>query len=186
MTIANSKSPLHPFDPEIERTRRGIQQGIRRLMANGENNGQILIDGQNPSAPGIRQEPPTPATGIIILPDLQNHQQQPIRTVQDYLVEDLEGLNPAVIIPEFEVEHFELKLVMFNMLNTLGQFGGTPHENARQHLKSFMEICNPLKIHGVFNDVLKLKLFPYSLKDKANAWLSNLPPGSFQSWTELW
>ncbi|KAK8540256.1 hypothetical protein V6N12_046544 [Hibiscus sabdariffa] len=71
------------------------------------------------------------------------------------------------------------------MLNTLGQFGGSPAENARQHLKSFLEICNSFKIHGVSNDVLKLKLFPYSLTDKARAWLNNLQPGSLQSWTEL-
>ncbi|KAK8563363.1 hypothetical protein V6N12_035511 [Hibiscus sabdariffa] len=98
---------------------------------------------------------------------------------------DLEGLNPAVTIPEFEVKHFDLKPVMFNMLNTLGQFGGSPAENARQHLKPFLEIYNSFKIHGVSNNVLKLKLFPYSLRDKAKAWLNNLPPGSFQSWTEL-
>ncbi|KAK8974683.1 hypothetical protein V6N11_013149 [Hibiscus sabdariffa] len=76
--------------------------------------------------------------------------------------EDLEVLNPAVTMPEFEAEHFELKPVM-NMLNTLGQFGGSPNENARQHLKSFLEICNSFKIHGFSNDVLKLKLFPYSI-----------------------
>ncbi|KAK9029002.1 hypothetical protein V6N11_026132 [Hibiscus sabdariffa] len=99
--------------------------------------------------------------------------------------EDLEGLNPAVTMPEFEAEHFELKPVMFNMLNTLGQFGGTLTENARQHLKSFLEICNSFKIHGVSNDVLKLKLFPYSLRDKAKTWLNNLQPGSLQSWTQL-
>ncbi|KAK9043215.1 hypothetical protein V6N11_071562 [Hibiscus sabdariffa] len=58
-------------------------------------------------------------------------------------------------------------------------------ENARQHLKSFLEICNSFKIHGVSNDVLKLKLFPYSLRDKAKAWLNNLLSGSLQSWTEL-
>ncbi|KAK8510302.1 hypothetical protein V6N12_073373 [Hibiscus sabdariffa] len=115
----------------------------------------------------------------------QNNQQQPARTVRDYLAEDLDGLNPTVTIPEFEAKHFELKPVMFNMLNTLGQFGGSPAENARQHLKSFLEICNSFKMYGVSNDVLKLKLFPYSLRDKAKDWLNNLPSGSFQSWTEL-
>ncbi|KAL4355342.1 hypothetical protein GQ457_06G011720 [Hibiscus cannabinus] len=75
--------------------------------------------------------------------------------------------------------------MIFNMLNTLGQFGDTPNENARQHLKSFLEICNSFKIHGVSNDVLKLKLFPYSLRDKAKTWLNNLQPGSLQSWTQL-
>ncbi|KAL4378405.1 hypothetical protein GQ457_02G026910 [Hibiscus cannabinus] len=74
---------------------------------------------------------------------------------------------------------------MFNMLNTLGQFGGTPNAIARHHLKSFFEICNSFKIHGVSNDVLKLKLFPYSLRDKGKTWLNNLQPGSLQSWTQL-
>ncbi|KAL4301765.1 hypothetical protein GQ457_10G007820 [Hibiscus cannabinus] len=106
-------------------------------------------------------------------------------TVRDYLAEDLEGLNPVVTIPEFEDENFELKPVMFNMLNTLGQFGGSPAGNARQHIMSFLEICNSFKIHGVSNDVLKLNLFPYSLRDKAKAWMNNLPPGSFQSLIEL-
>ncbi|KAL4302829.1 hypothetical protein GQ457_10G012960 [Hibiscus cannabinus] len=74
---------------------------------------------------------------------------------------------------------------MFNMINTLGQFGGTPNENARQHVKYFLEICNSFKIPGDSNDVLKLKLFPYSLRDKAKTWLNNLQAGSLQSWTQL-
>ncbi|KAL4339900.1 hypothetical protein GQ457_08G023860 [Hibiscus cannabinus] len=154
-------------------------------MANGKNHGQNPIDGQNPPASAIRQKPPAPTVGIIVLPVPQNHQQQPMRNVRDYLAEDLDGLNHAVTIIEFEAEHFELKLVMFNLLDTLGQFGGTPHENIRQHLKSFLEICNSFKIHGVSNDVHKMKLFPYSLRDKAKAWLDNLTPSSLQTWTDL-
>ncbi|KAL4269636.1 hypothetical protein GQ457_HM001290 [Hibiscus cannabinus] len=49
------------------------------------------------------------------------NQQLPARTVRDYLTDGLEGLNPAVTMPDFEAEHFKLKPVMFNMLNTLGQ-----------------------------------------------------------------
>ncbi|KAK8676206.1 hypothetical protein V6N13_034258 [Hibiscus sabdariffa] len=142
-------------------------------------------NGNNCQHPVDEQDPPAPAGRAIVPPIPQNNQQQPVMTVCDYLAEDLEGLNHAVTIPEFEAEHFELKSVMFNMLNTLDQFGGSPAENARQHLKSFLEICNSFKIHGVSNDVLKLKLFPYSLRDKAKAWMNNLPPGSLQSWTEL-
>ncbi|KAL4290589.1 hypothetical protein GQ457_14G000120 [Hibiscus cannabinus] len=82
------------------------------------------------------------------------------------MAEDLDVLNLAVVILEFEAEQFELKPMMFNMLNTLGQFGGIPHDNARHHLQSFFEICNSFKIHGVSNDVLKMNLFPYSLMDK--------------------
>ncbi|KAL4388774.1 hypothetical protein GQ457_09G018370 [Hibiscus cannabinus] len=101
-------------------------------------NDQDQIDEQDPR----RQNPPALASRAIVPTILHHNQQQPVKTVRDYLAEDLEGLNPVVTIPEFEVEHFELKLVMFNMLNTLGQFGGSPIKNARQHLKSFLEICN--------------------------------------------
>ncbi|KAK9033953.1 hypothetical protein V6N11_050132 [Hibiscus sabdariffa] len=123
---ANPRGPLFDFDPEIERTQRNLKRRIRRLMEGNRNNGQQPADGQ-----GL----PAQADGAIAPPIPQNNQQPPVRTVRDYLAEDLEGLNPAVTMPEFEAEHFELKPVMFNMLNTLGQFGGSPTENARQHLK---------------------------------------------------
>ncbi|KAL4368750.1 hypothetical protein GQ457_05G020490 [Hibiscus cannabinus] len=174
MTRANPKGPRFDYDSELERTQRRLKKEIRNLM--NKNNGQQPADGQ---------ELPARADGVIAPPAPQMNQQMPARTVRDYLAEDLEGLNPAVTMPDFEAEHFELKPVMFNMLNTLGQFGGTPNENARQHVRSFLEICNSFKIHGVSNDVLKLKLFPYSLRDKAKTWLNNLQPGSLQSWTQL-
>ncbi|KAL4298081.1 hypothetical protein GQ457_12G000120 [Hibiscus cannabinus] len=176
MTRANPRGPRFDFDPKIERTQKQLKRRIRGLMNGNRNNGQQPADGQ---------ELPARADGVIAPPAPQMDQQLSARTVRDYLAEDLEGLNPAVTMPDFEAEHFELKPVMFNMLNTLGQFGGTPNENARQHVKSFLEICNSFKIHGVSNDVLKLKLFPYSLRDKAKTWLNNLQPGSLQSWTQL-
>ncbi|KAK9020710.1 hypothetical protein V6N11_010727 [Hibiscus sabdariffa] len=176
MTRANPRGPRFDLDPEIERTQKQLKRRIKDLMEVNRNNSQPPADGRNI---------PAQADGVILPPAQQMNQQLPARTVRDYLAEDLEGLNPAVTMPEFEAEHFELKPVMFNMLNTLGQFGGTPNENARQHVKSFLEICNSFKIHGVSNDVLKLKLFPYSLRDKAKTWLNNLQPGSLQSWTQL-
>ncbi|KAK9003784.1 hypothetical protein V6N11_018681 [Hibiscus sabdariffa] len=148
------------------------------------NNDQNPVDGQNPSTAINRQQPPAQGAGQI-MPPAQVNNQQPARSVRDYLAEDLEGLNPAVVILEFEAEHFEVKPVMFNMLHTIGQFGGSPVENARQHLKSFLEICTSFKIQGVSNDILKLKLFPYLLRDKTKAWWNNLPPDSYQSWIEL-
>ncbi|KAK8600621.1 hypothetical protein V6N12_050474 [Hibiscus sabdariffa] len=122
---ANPRGLIYELDPEIERTRRELRQRARVIMQG--NNGQNPIDGQEQP----RQNPPAQAGRAIVPPIPQNNQQQPVRTVRDYLAEDLEGLNPAVTIPEFEAEHFELKPVMFNMLNTLGQFGGSPAENAR-------------------------------------------------------
>ncbi|KAL4376899.1 hypothetical protein GQ457_02G027530 [Hibiscus cannabinus] len=69
-------------------------------------------------------------------------------------------LNHAVIIPDFEAVHFTLKPVMFDMLNTIWKYGESLNENARQHLKSFLEVCNSFKIQRVSNDVLRMRLFP--------------------------
>ncbi|KAK8557127.1 hypothetical protein V6N13_035231 [Hibiscus sabdariffa] len=127
--LANPRGPRLDLDPEIERTQKQLKRRIRRLMEH--NNGQPPGDGQ-----GL----PAQADGAIAPPIPSINQQPPARTVRDYLAEDLEGLNPAVTMPEFEAEHFELK---------------------------------------------PLKLFPYSLRDKAKTWLNNLQPGSLQSWTQL-
>ncbi|KAK8698107.1 hypothetical protein V6N13_114238 [Hibiscus sabdariffa] len=135
MTRANLRGPRFDFDPEIERTQKQLKRRIRDLMEVNRNNGQPPADGQNLHAQ---------ADGVILPPAQQMNQQLPARTIRDYLAEDLEGLNPAVTMPEFEAEHFELKPVMFNMLNTLGQFEGTPNENARQHpgsLQSWTQLC---------------------------------------------
>jgi hypothetical protein len=41
------------------------------------------------------------------------------------------------------------------------------------------------KFKNVENDIVKLKLFPFSLKGKAKDWLFSLPNGSINSWDNL-
>ncbi|KAL4311762.1 hypothetical protein GQ457_01G020930 [Hibiscus cannabinus] len=107
------------------------------------------------------------------------------RAIRDHLTPILDDLNPGIVAPEIQAAHFELKPVMFNMLNSIGQFGGSPHEDARQHIRAFLEVCDSFRQQGVHEDVLKLKLFPYSLRDRARAWLSGVPAGSLESWADL-
>ncbi|KAK8632605.1 hypothetical protein V6N13_072995 [Hibiscus sabdariffa] len=60
------------------------------------------------------------------------------RAICDHLAPMLDDLNPGILAPEIQAAHFELKHVMFNMLNSIGQFGGSPHEDARQHIRAFL------------------------------------------------
>ncbi|KAK5845657.1 hypothetical protein PVK06_001857 [Gossypium arboreum] len=48
-----------------------------------------------------------------------------------------------------------------------------------------MEVSDSFKIAGVTEDALRLKLFPYSLRDRERAWLNSLPPSSISTWQEL-
>ena len=71
------------------------------------------------------------------------------------------------------------------MLQTVGQFSGMPTEDPHLHLRLFMEVSDSFKLPGVTEEALRLKLFPYSLRDRARAWLNSLPPDSMASWNDL-
>ncbi|XP_024021733.1 uncharacterized protein LOC112091705 [Morus notabilis] len=74
---------------------------------------------------------------------------------------------------------------MFQMLQTVGQFSGIATEDAHLHLGQFMKVCDTFKLAGVTEDALRLKLFPYSLRDRARVWLNSLPPDSVATWDDL-
>ena len=41
------------------------------------------------------------------------------------------------------------------------------------------------RVNGVPNDAIRLRLFPFSLKDRAKEWLNSLPSGSISDWATL-
>ncbi|KAL5547351.1 hypothetical protein UlMin_007038 [Ulmus minor] len=94
-------------------------------------------------------------------------------------------MNTGIVRPEITANHFEFKPMMFQMLQTVGQFSGLPHEDPHLHLKQFLEVASNFKIPGVADDAFRLRLFPYSLKDRAKVWLNSLEPNSVTSWNGL-
>ena len=65
------------------------------------------------------------------------------------------------------------------------EFTELPHEDLNAHILNFLEVCDTVKYNGVSDDVIRLQLFPFSLKDKAKHWLTAKPPDSITSWDEL-
>ena len=63
-------------------------------------------------------------------------------------------------------------------------FSDLPSEDAATHLNSFVDLCDMQKKKYVDNDIIKLKLFPFSLRDRAKAWFSSLPKNSIDSWNK--
>ena len=49
----------------------------------------------------------------------------------------------------------------------------------------FMRMENTIKLNGVRLEVIKLQLFPFSLRDMAATWFESLPYGSVNNWEEL-
>ena len=46
-------------------------------------------------------------------------------------------------------------------------------------------MTNTVKLNGVRPDVIKLQLFPFSLRDVADTWFDSLPMGLVNTWEEL-
>ena len=72
----------------------------------------------------------------------------------------------AIRRPPIQANNFELKTVTMQMLQNI-QFRGLPNENLNTHLKNFIEVFNTVKYNGVTEEVLRLRLFPVSLGDRA-------------------
>ena len=58
------------------------------------------------------------------------------------------------------------------------QFAGAPNEDVASHLNAFVELCDMQKKKYVDNDVVRLKLFLFYLRDRAKNWFSSLPRNS--------
>ncbi|XP_027348047.1 uncharacterized protein LOC113859484 [Abrus precatorius] len=63
---------------------------------------------------------------------------------------------------------------------TLGDYG-VPN----MHGYSSSILCDTIRINGVSEDAIRLRLFPFSLRDKAKCWLQAQPQGSITTWTDL-
>jgi hypothetical protein len=64
------------------------------------------------------------------------------------------------------------------------QFFGASTDDAAAHLNNFVELCEMQKYKDVDGDIIKLKLFPFSLRGRAKDWLLSLPRNSIDSWVK--
>ena len=67
----------------------------------------------------------------------------------------------------------------------LPSFYGLTNEDPYRHLDEFLEICSTVKIQHFSDDALRLKLFPFSLKDRAKYWLNSIDTITISTWEQL-
>ena len=83
-----------------------------------------------------------------------------------------------------DANNFELKPALISIVQQQ-QFECSPSEDPNGHLSNFLQLCDIIKMNGVDNNVIKLKHFPFSLRDKARNWFNNLMSGSIDTWGTL-
>ena len=96
------------------------------------------------------------------------------RTLKDYVTPGAHSQTSGITISPVAANNFEPKSALISMVQE-SQFGGSPMEDPNLHILVFLEVCDTLKINGASTDVIRLCLFPFSLRDKARTWLHSLP-----------
>lgn len=69
-----------------------------------------------------------------------------------------------MVQPTIAANNFELKPALINMVQQ-SRFGGSAVEDSHDHITTFLVYCNTYKCNGVPADVIRLSLFPFSLRD---------------------
>ncbi|XP_019052129.1 PREDICTED: uncharacterized protein LOC109114250 [Nelumbo nucifera] len=107
------------------------------------------------------------------------------RTMMDYAKPTLTEAASSIVRPAIAANNFEIKPAIIQMIQNTVQFCGMAHEDPNSHIANFLEICDTFKHNGVSDDAVRLRLFSFSLKDKAKVWLNSLPAGSIATWDEM-
>ncbi|GJS38363.1 RNA-directed DNA polymerase, eukaryota [Tanacetum coccineum] len=107
-------------------------------------------------------EEPIPGQTIVAMAD---------RTMEELLRAPTEGYGEAIVLPEINADHFEIKTNLLQLVQA-NPFHGLENENPHAHINSFKRITSTLRFRNVPNDVIKLMMFPYSLEGAAKTWFN--------------
>nr|GEW02997.1 reverse transcriptase domain-containing protein [Tanacetum cinerariifolium] len=91
------------------------------------------------------------------------------RTMEELLQAPTEGYGEAIVIPEINADHFEIKTNLLQLVQ-VNPYHGFERENPHTHINNFKRITSTLKFRDVPNDVIKLMIFSYFLEGNARVW----------------
>ena len=103
----------------------------------------------------------------------------------EYVQPSIDGTTSCIRKPPVQANNFELKPSYVSMIQNSVQFHGLSSEDPNLHIAYFLDICDMFRVNGVPDDATRLRLFPFSSKDKAREWLNSLPIGSISDWVIL-
>ncbi|XP_027166709.1 uncharacterized protein LOC113766752 [Coffea eugenioides] len=163
------------FDPEVEKTARRTRKETRQLRE------------EHSSAASQRPEPevdPTDSSSDTSSDsDPEEVTMANARTLRELVAPDLNQQPLCITFPSLnDNTPFELKS---GLIHLLPSFHGLPGGEPYKHLQEFDVVCNSMTSPGITEEQIKMKAFPFSLKDLAKDWLYYLPPSSTTTWDQL-
>ena len=170
----SSQATILDFDPEIEKTARRLKKEKLKVQQSSAD-----IDEASASSPGLN-------LALELLSNESDKEEEMAiqnnnRTLRELATPNLNQQPLCIEYPNLDAA-FELKSGLIHLLPT---FRGLTGEDPYKHLKEFHVVCSTMKPHGITEEQIKLRAFPFSLADLAKDWLYYLPSGSIQSWNDM-
>ncbi|XP_074556873.1 uncharacterized protein LOC141812780 [Curcuma longa] len=103
------------------------------------------------------------------------------RTLKELAAPDVTYQYSCISYPVMEGD-FELKS---GIIHLLPKFHGLAGEDPNRHLHEFHVVCSTMKPHGISEEDIKLRAFPFSLSGAAKDWLYSLLPGCITCWLDM-
>lgn len=104
----------------------------------------------------------------------------PFRMMREYILPHVVEY-PSCIVLNQNLQ-FEIKQATLSIMPT---FYGFPGQSPYDHLFEFEQSCSTVQPQGLPADQLRLRIFPFTLKDAARRWLHKLSPRSIPTWVQL-
>ena len=134
----------------------------------------------------------TPALGVANVAGIANEvvaratkAQNHKRTLMEYAQPSIDGTVSCIRKLAIQANNFELKPSYVSIIQNSVQFHRLPSEDPNLYIAYFLDICDMFRVNGVPDDTIRLRLFLFSLKDKAREWLNSLPVESIVDWATL-
>lgn len=156
------------YDPEVERTCRSNRKQAKERKQQQKNQQKEISS----SAQGKEEK--------VMAGNGEGNR----RTLGDYANHTVNRHVSSIVRPPVTANNFEIKPALLHVMQQ-NQFGGSEIDDPNIHISNFLEICDTLKINGASDDAIRLRLFPFSLRDRAKSWLQSQPRGSITTWDEL-
>ncbi|KAG7656566.1 Retrotransposon gag domain [Arabidopsis suecica] len=121
-------------------------------------------------------------TAIDTMADFVDEQEQP-NNIGAGDFPNNHNQRQGIVPPPIQNNNFEIKSGLIAMVQG-NKFQGLPMENPLDHLDEFERLCGLTKINGVSENGFKLRLFPFSLGDKAQLWKKTIPHNSITTWND--
>ncbi|CAN6462772.1 unnamed protein product [Victoria cruziana] len=138
------------LEPELLSPVPDLPRLCRQLKARSET--EMGQPGQPAGQLPPREEPPRPLKEFFIPTEYDR---------------GVGGMGPLVGTTQYEIKA--------STINMLSSFHGLSSEDPYRHLDEFLDVCATVRISHIDDDALRLRLFPFSLKEKARNWLKSLP-----------